>query len=43
MKTINKYFKEDTIMEKKVTKATLKRTFKRFYCSECGKALIKYC
>ena len=27
-------------MEKKVTKATLKRTFKRFYCPECGKALI---
>ena len=27
-------------MEKKVTEATLKRTFKRFYCQECGKALI---
>lgn len=27
-------------MEKKITEATLKRTFKRFYCPECGKALI---
>lgn len=27
-------------MEEKVTKATLKRTFKKFYCPECGKALI---
>ncbi len=27
-------------MEEKITKATLKRTFKKFYCPECGKALI---
>ena len=27
-------------MEKKVKESTLKRTFKRFYCPECGKALI---
>lgn len=27
-------------MEEKVNEATLKRTFKRFYCPECGKSLI---